>query len=93
MPQHSTGIGAQPRGDIHRHHRQPGGIDRVDRAAVRLAHVAGQTGAEQGVQHDAAQLGLSRPGVDEDFFRDGLGMGQCRVALQTLRVADCQHPH
>ncbi len=40
------GIGAQPRRQIHRQHRQAAGVHRGDRRRVGLAHLAGNTGAQ-----------------------------------------------
>ena len=48
-----TGVGAHPGRNIDCHDRQTAGIDRIDRAAVRLSHLTAQARPEQRIDDGA----------------------------------------
>ncbi len=87
------GVGGQPGRNIDCRYRQAAGVDRRDGRAIRLAYVARQAGAEQGIDDDPAQFVLTGPAQHTDALGERFGVRQCGITLQTLRISDRQRPH
>ena len=91
--EHPPAIGAEPGRDIQRQDRQPAGVDRLDRFTIGTAHLAAESGAEQRIYQHALQRSPGNPRQDGNPRRLRRLEGQTRIASQTLRIADGQHPH
>ncbi|MCR3876257.1 CHAD domain-containing protein [Pseudomonas aeruginosa] len=59
FPQYRTGVGAQAGRNIHRQHRQVGGVGQADGLRKGLAHGTCQAGAEQCIHYYALEHGHS----------------------------------
>ncbi|VFS83806.1 Uncharacterised protein [Pseudomonas aeruginosa] len=92
-PNTAAGVGAQAGRNIHRQHRQVGGVGQADGLRKGLAHGTCQAGAEQCIHYYALEHGALAPGLHHDPGRQRGDMRLRRVAGKPLRRRDRQHPH
>lgn len=89
--QHRAGIGIQAGRDIQRQHRPTAGVHRVDGRTPGTAHLAVQTGAQQGIHHHVAKAQRAR---QQRLRRHARRL--CRsqgIVAQTCRIAHLIQRH
>ena len=90
--QHPPCIRAQPRGDIDSQHRRARAIDSRYRLYIVAAHIAAQTGSQQGVDDHPPRLQGQLGEIDyPDAIGERLLSRQQRIADDFFRVSHLKH--